>query len=112
MTEAATTEGPTKVWICPLCGKRYDAPTVCSNEHPPTDCEQYDLDESDTAEASEPDEAAAAAAEAAAAAATTEPAAASAEPAATPAAPVETGLQAALAAFDAAYADLKTKLGL
>ena len=37
------TEPAGKVWICPACGNRYDAPTVCTNQHEPTAALEYDL---------------------------------------------------------------------
>ena len=115
------TETPGKVWICPGCGARYDAPTTCSAQHPPLECDEYDLqpasepasEEGDSSsapadtsnESSEPDTPPEATGDAPA----PEP-----EPAPElPSAVVDLALvQQALANFDAAYTAFKTKLGL
>ena len=111
------TETPGKVWICPGCGARYDAPTTCSAQHPPLECDEYDLapepasEEGDSSsapadtsnESSEPD---------------TPPEATGDVPAPEPEPAPEVPsvdlalVQQALANFDAAYTAFKTKLGL
>lgn len=41
--EAPATDAPgEKVYICPACGTRYDAPTMCANGHAPTATVEYD----------------------------------------------------------------------
>ena len=123
----STTETPGKVWICPECGARYAEPTVCTNEHPPAVCDEYDLaagqgsdvepaDGTTTAGDGEPTPEAAQTAPEPAADDPAEPAPAEAAP------PVQVDtsvldaaqqqLRDAGAALDAAVADLKTKLGL
>lgn len=102
------TEPAGKVWICPACGTRYDAPTTCTNQHAPTAALEYDLTAAEVAAEAEEETAEE----------TEAPAevAAPAEPVVTGAAPVEvpdpTGLAAAFSALDDAVAGLKTKLGL
>lgn len=39
---AVADEAPTKVYICPACGWRYDDPTTCANGHAPTETVEYD----------------------------------------------------------------------
>lgn len=101
-----------KVWICPACGARYDAPTTCSAQHPPEECNEYDLApitnvvEPEPGPAPEP---------APADALPVEPApveTAPAEPAPEAPSPTLDTVKAVFADFDAAYQDLKTKLGL
>lgn len=94
----ATTETPGKVWICPACGNRYDAPTTCSNEHPPTVCEEYDLAPGDTAEQATDAEAALVEQEA------------PVQSASEPEAPTASPLHDAAAALDAARASLDSAI--
>jgi hypothetical protein len=45
---------PDKIYVCPACGQRYDEPTVCANDHAPTDAIEYDRATVDAADAGDP----------------------------------------------------------
>lgn len=96
----STTETPGKVWICPACGNRYDAPTTCSNDHAPVEAQEYDLAPEDATTETTGDTAAADT--------TTETTDTTA--AATVEAPVSTPLDDAKVALEAAKASLESAL--
>ena len=93
------TEPAGKVWICPACGNRYDAPTVCTNQHEPIAADEYDLAPGAEATVEAPVEPAA------------EPPAPT-EAAPSEPAPVADPLASAFSELEDATANLKTKLGL
>ena len=97
MTDEET--APTKVWICPGCGARYDAMTTCSAQHPPLECDEFDLAPGAEATVEAPVEPAA------------EPPAPT-EAAPSEPAPVADPLASAFSELEDATANLKTKLGL